>query len=188
MRNLLRGTMLPIALICAGCAPDAPPPPSLYFAGVPVSGNLDVKRRERFDTCFNDTARSLSCRRHGIMLFGQGPYEATIDLRGGTGQSGFSYITLWHNDDQRAVFNVLPELVQRGWHYCYTGNERAGDQAIFTRTGEPVYISVDISYYGNRRIRIFPNTFVQRINGKCISDKSLGRFGIMVEKNMMRAW
>ncbi len=178
IRKSLQYIWVPVALISASCAPDPPPPPPLYLAGLPVSGSVEIALREGFAACFNDTAISVSCRRHSVMLYGQGPYEAAIDLRGRNGQSGFFGLTLWHDEDQRALFNLLPELMRRGWHYCYTGNDRAGDQAIFTHDGERVKISIDISYFGKRRIRILPKALVQRLDGPCIPDHDLSRFGI----------
>ena len=40
--------------------------------------------------------------------------------------------------------------------HCETGNERWGDQDIYTRQGVPVRVSMDLSYYGKRRARILP--------------------------------
>ncbi|QIG82006.1 hypothetical protein G5C33_16770 [Sphingosinithalassobacter tenebrarum] len=101
-----------------------------------------------------DTSNSLRCRKAGVLIAGQGPFEAAVDLRGGGGRKGFSGLTLWHDTDQGAPFAVQPELEARGWVLCRTGTERAGDQNIWTRPGAPVRYSIDMSYWGKRRIRI----------------------------------
>lgn len=90
------------------------------------------------------------------MLFGAGPYEAAVDLLGKDGRSGFDHLTLWHDADQRALYAAIRAAVKSGWSLCYTGTDRAGDQAILSRDGEPVRIYLDISYWGKRRIRIYP--------------------------------
>lgn len=114
------------------------------------------------------------------MLYGHGPYEAALDLQGSNGQSGFDHLTLWHEDDQRALYKILVSLHRMGWRSCLTGAGRAGDQAIFTREGAPVRISIDISYYGERRLRIFPNWKPQRLSSRCDPNEGLGVFNLNV--------
>lgn len=98
----------------------------------------------------------MRCRRHAVMLEGQGPYEAAVDLVGGRGKGGFHELTLWHDTDQYAVYKIRDALRNRGWRYCYTGTDRRGDQVIYTRKGVPVRISMDLSYWGKRRLRLIP--------------------------------
>ena len=170
-----------LALLCASCTPNRPPPPTLLFAGLPVSGNLDDALRERFDRCFNMDAINVRCRRHGVMLYGHGPFEAAVDLRGSVGQSGFDHLTLWHDNDQDALYAVLVSLHRLGWRSCHTGTDRAGDQAIFTLRGAPVRFSIDISHFGDRRLRLFPSWKKQKLTSRCIPNEGLGIFNIDVD-------
>jgi hypothetical protein len=71
-------------------------------------------------------------------------------------------------------------LHRLGWRDCITGTERAGDQAIFTLAGAQVWISVDISYYGKRRLRIFPSTATPKLSSKCIPQRGLEIFNLNV--------
>jgi hypothetical protein len=167
-----------MALLCAGCTPNRLPPPVLLFAGLPVSGSLDAATRAGFSHCFNMDAINVRCRRHGVMFLGHGPYEAAVDLRGSDGQSGFDHLTLWHDDDQQALYRILVSLHRTGWRSCHTGTDVAGDQAIFTHREARVRISVDISYYGERRLRIFPSTKPQRLSSKCMPNEGLGMFNL----------
>jgi hypothetical protein len=174
------GCALMSALLIPGCEADRPPPPTLLFAGLPVSGSVDEALRAGFGSCFNTDAINMRCRRHGVMLYGHGPYEAAVDLRGSNGQSGFDHLTIWHDRDQRALYKILVPLHRMGWSFCYTGNERGGDQAIFTRGNSPVRISMDISRYGDRRLRIFPTWKPQRLSSPCIPSKGLEIFNLDV--------
>lgn len=143
-------------MLCIGCDSDRPPPPMLLFGGLPVSGSFADAQRNGFDACFNPDAIRVRCRRHAVMLLAQGPYEAAVDLAGGRGGGGFYELTLWHDRDQYAVYKIRDALKNKGWRYCYTGTDRRGDQVIFTRQGVPVRISMDLSYWGKRRLRVIP--------------------------------
>jgi hypothetical protein len=169
-----------LALLLSGCAPDRPTPPPLHFAGLPVSGSLALAIRSGFTSCFNVDTVHLRCRKHRFLFLGQGPYEAAVDLRGSKGRSGFNHVVLWHDDDQRALYKVLIPLHRKGWRACITGTERAGDQAIFTLAGAPVWISVDISYYGKRRLRVFPSTVPHKLSSACIPQAGLEIFNLYV--------
>ena len=147
-----------LAAALAGCSaePPAPPPPSLAYAGLPVSGSLTDAKRAGFDNCIEMDGGHLRCRRSGVMLLGEGPYEAALDLTGGDGSGGFRQITLWHDRDQSAVLKVSEALKKQGWSFSYTGEGARGDQMILVRKGEPVHFSIDLSYWGKRRVRILP--------------------------------
>ncbi len=146
------------AVLVAGCSaePPAPPPPSIAYAGLPVSGSVADARRAGFDQCIHIDGGHLRCRRSGVMLLGEGPYEAALDLIGGEGESGFRQITLWDDRDQSAVLKVSEALKKQGWAFTYTGEGGRGDQMILTRKGAPVHFSIDLSYWGKRRVRILP--------------------------------
>jgi hypothetical protein len=152
----LATTSLLAALLLAGCGPHRPPPPSSWFAGLPVSGSIADARRAGFTDCINTDAISLRCRRHSVMLEGAGPYEAALDLVGGDGSGGFDQLVLWHDHDQEAVYKVTDALEKQGWRHCNTGTEDRGDQIIYTRPGAAVRISMDLSYWDKRRLRILP--------------------------------
>jgi hypothetical protein len=150
--------VLAVAIAAAACTPVAPPSPSLSFAGLPVSGTVGDARRAGFTGCVDLDARHIRCRRHAVMFEAAGPYEAAVDLAGSSGEGGFDHLTLWHDTDNDAVFRAAAALEAAGWARCLTGNGRAGDQAIYTRAGIPVRVSVDISYWGRRRLRLIPST------------------------------
>jgi hypothetical protein len=122
-------------------------------------------------------AARLRCQRSGVLLWGRGPYRAAVDMDGSEGQSGFDHLTLWSDDDQDAIYRLVAVLKRTGWTYCYTGPEEAGDQAIFTRPGTPVRVSIDISYYGKRRARLLPATNRQGLDQRCTPDDDVLRFG-----------
>jgi hypothetical protein len=90
------------------------------------------------------------------MVVGEGPYDAAIDLIGSDGQGGFDHLILWRNGEQQAIYKLVEALQRRGWMHCETGNERWGDQDIYSREGVPVRAWMDLSYYGKRRVRIMP--------------------------------
>lgn len=156
--------------------PRLPPPPAQWLAGVPVSGDLATARRAGFVDCFNIDAVHVRCRRHGIMLYGNGPYEAAVDLRGSEGQSGFDHVTLWHDGDQAALYHVLASLDQLGWSSCHTEIGHSGGEAIFAKPYAAVFASIDISYYGKRRLRLFPTWHQIRLAGPCFPDHGLELF------------
>lgn len=170
--------LLAAALAVAGCQADTPPPAGLTFLALPIAGPRSLASAAGFDRCVYVDAVSLRCRKSGVALMGAGPYEAAVDMRGKDGRSGFGHLTLWHDDDQRALYPAIRALAKDGWTMCFTGTEQAGDQAIFTKAGAPVRIYMDISYYGKRRIRIFPPTRAPRPSSPCLAGKGLGMFGI----------
>ena len=91
------------------------------------------------------------------MVAGKGPFSGALDLRHADGSGGFYQLTLWHADDQdKAVYAVGPALQAQGWSLCRTGTEFRGDQEIYTKAGAPVRFSIDISYWGKRRLRVLP--------------------------------
>ena len=47
-------------------------------------------------------------------------------------------------------------LEREGWTVCLTGNDNAGDQEIYTRPDRRLTVSIDISYWAMRRLRLFP--------------------------------
>lgn len=175
-RRLFSGTIT--LLLAAGCQAQKPPPPALTFLELPVAGDRDNAVRAGFDRCIYVDAVSVRCRKGGVMLFGAGPYQAAVDLLGKDGRSGFDHLTLWHDTDQRALYAAIRAAVKSGWDLCYTGTDRAGDQAIFSRTGEPVRIYLDISYWGKRRIRIYPAATAPKPSSPCLPNKSLGLLGL----------
>ena len=152
----------------------------MLFGGLPVAGDIAEARQAGFTRCFNTDAVNVRCRRPVAMFYGHGPFEAAVDLRGREGQSGFDHLTIWHEDDQRALYAVVLSLYKAGWRSCHTGGEFSGDQAIFTRPGAPVRISIDISYYGDRRMRVFPTWRGQKMSSKCVPDEGLGIFNLNV--------
>lgn len=158
MRRLRFILLYSAAAALAGCGGDQlpPPPHTLFYAGLPVRGSLADAKRAGFDSCLQMDGGHLRCRRSGVMLMGEGPYEAAIDLIGGDGRGGFSQVTLWHDRDQSAVLKVSEALKKRGWAFTYTGEGARGDQMILVHQGAPVHFSMDLSYWGKRRIRILP--------------------------------
>ena len=149
-------------LLLAGCGPHRPPPPSVMFDGLPVSGSVADARRAGFTDCVKTDAISLSCRRHKVMLAGAGPYEAGLELVGGDGSGGFDQVILWHDRDQDAVYKITDALEKQGWQHCNTATNDHGDQMIYTRKGERVRVSVDLSYWNKRRLRVLPEWSKER--------------------------
>ena len=146
--------MLAMALL-TGCnrEPDAPPPANLALQGLPVTGDLDFARGAGFTRCM-ELGRYLRCRREGVMFAGGGPYHAAVDALGHEGASGFHEVSLWSETDQSAMSRIGNELAEQGWDQCRTGQEDRGDQRILTKPGSPVRVSIDITYWGKRRLRI----------------------------------
>jgi hypothetical protein len=170
------------ALVLAGCGSAPPAPPPLVFEGLPVSGNRSFAERLGFHACVALDAVHVRCRRGGVVLFGQQPLEAAVDLDGTDDRAGFDRLTLWRSGDQDALYWIVVPLTRAGWRYCYTGTEQAGDQAVFTKPGEPVRLSLDISYYGKRRLRILPNANPAEKGRRCVPDGSLVRFGAEIAR------
>lgn len=153
----------PLVLVIA-CEPRRPPPPALFFEGLPVQGSKADAKGAGFTDCVKDS-RSMRCRREGVMVKGLGPHSAAVDLRYGDGSGGFDHLTVWHNGNQSELYAVGELLVKQGWQLCRTGGENWGDQEIYTRAGSPVRVSIDISYWGKRRLRILPE--LNQPIGKC---------------------
>ena len=151
-----------LAALLSGCGGYQPPPPHVAYDGLPVSGSLADAHFAGFTECLADNA-SMRCRRHGVRVFGQGPFEAALDLDEGDGSGGFRQLTLWHDRDQSAVFPLGEALEHAGWRTCSTGENDRGDQAIYVRPHAPVRFSMDISYWGKRRFRILPAWSRERI-------------------------
>lgn len=136
--------------------PGRGPPPSVFYAGLPVSGKLEDALGAGFDDCFATNAVNMRCRRHAVTIASTGPYEAAVDLKGSKGAGGFNQLVIWHDRDNYAVFQIADALRRAGWKQCYTGDDRWGDQSIFTRSGSTVRASMDMSYYSKRRMRMIP--------------------------------
>jgi hypothetical protein len=153
MRSL--AVLLPLALL-GGCKAQPGPPAALWFDGLPVRGSLADAQRAGFTRCVMMDARSMRCRRNGVMVAGQGPYNAAVDLKGGDGSGGFHQLTLWNEGDQQGLYAVGEVFRKRGWSICRTGQIDRGDQTIYTRQGSRVRLSMDISYYSKRRLRVMP--------------------------------
>jgi hypothetical protein len=130
-------------------------PATRFFDGLPVAGSWRDAQKAGFSYCI-DFKVTMRCRRTGLTLMGHGPYSAAVDLAGGDGRGGFNQLTLWSDRDQDAPIDLADDLERRGWESCRTKRNGWGDQYIFMRQGSPLRISIDISYYGKRRIRIIP--------------------------------
>jgi hypothetical protein len=144
------------AILLAGCKKYPPPPDYGTFDGLPVSGNLADARKAGFTYCIGDNV-GMRCRRDDVTFQGYGPYKAAVDLGGSDGRGGFDHLTLWHDEDQTAVFKIGDVLEAKGWRSCLTGEDTRGDQKIFFRAGAPVRLSMDLSYWGKRRMRVIPS-------------------------------
>ena len=145
-----------IVLLLAGCGRDPAPPPRATFAGLPVSGSMADAKRAGFTHCVQADWFSLRCRRHDVTVWGAGPYEAAVDLTGHDGGGGFDQLTLWHDRDQYAVYKITDVLDAQGWDHCSTGTDDRGDQIVYTHPGVRMRISMDLSYWGKRRLRLLP--------------------------------
>ena len=100
----------------------------------------------------------MRCRRNGVMLEGQGPFSAAVDFGASDGNGGFDQLTLWHDTDQQAVQSITDALKHQGWFECFTkGGQDWADQAIYTHKGSRVFVSMDISFWGKRRLRVIPS-------------------------------
>lgn len=152
-------------VLLAGCEPRQKPPAALSFDGVPVQGSLADATRAGFLNCGAMDADSMRCRRTGVYLEGQGPYSAAVDLRYSDGSGGFDLVTLWSDTDQMAVHAVGDALKAKGWSVCRNGQEDRGDQEIYTKAGSPVRISIDLSYWSKRRLRVLSE--LGQPTGKC---------------------
>jgi hypothetical protein len=152
-----RSSLIALALLLPGCGyADHPPPPPSSFAGLPVSGSLEDAYKAGFTRCRSEWNR-MRCRRNNVMLLGHGPFNAAVNLDGGDGGGGFDELTLWHDRDQDAAIAIGNDLERQGWRSCYTGEGRRGDQAVYTHADASVRVSLDLSYWGKRRLRIIPS-------------------------------
>ncbi len=122
-----------------------------------MSGSLADAKRAGFVDCIQYDPNSMRCRRHNVTFEDSGPYEAAVDLIGSEGSGGFDQLTLWHDQDQYAVFDITDALDKKGWRNCNTGTGDRGDQNIYTHAGVQVRMSMDLSYWGKRRMRVMPN-------------------------------
>ncbi|WP_235524001.1 hypothetical protein [Sphingomonas sp. Leaf33] len=149
----------------AACQPAPPPPPpaNVSFDGLPVTGTRAFAEQLGFTPCI-DTGSALRCRRGGVTILGAGPYQGAVDVARRQA-AGFSQLTLWHDTDQSALFAVVEALGIRGWQRCRTGSENQGDQEIWTKAGARVRFSMDLSYWGKRRLRVLPEA--GQATGKC---------------------
>lgn len=154
---MLRRTTLSLLALCASCGPPLTSPRLQLFEGLPISGSLGDAQRAGFSDCFNTTAIEMRCRRHNVMLAGQGPFEAAVDLTGGDGSGGFDQLILWDEGDQDGVFPFTDLLERQGWRQCMTGTAERGDQLIYTRSGSRTWIAMDLSYWSKRRLRLIPD-------------------------------
>jgi hypothetical protein len=146
-------------ILLAGCErPYPPPPPLRTYEGLPVSGSLADARRAGFGNCLEANV-SLRCRRTGVVLMGQGPYSAAIDLEGDDGRGGFRQLTLWHPEDQSSLVAFDQLLRRRGWRVCFTGDGGRDVEVVYVRAGSPVRIALDLSFYIKRSLRITPVRF-----------------------------
>jgi len=145
-----------------------PPPPTIAFMGLPVSGTLQDAMRRGFADCSATDAVHMRCRRHNLYIESLGPYEAAVDLVGSSGEGGFDQLIIWHVRDNAAVFKIGDALRRAGWNRCYTSIGNWGDQAIYTRPGSPVRLSMDLSYWANRRLRIIPASSNQERDRPCV--------------------
>ncbi len=154
--TVLRSALMMAFASLSSCesAPVAPPPPNIAFDGLPVTGTRAFAEGLGFSPCA-DTGSALRCRRVGVMLLGTGPYEGAVDVARRQ-EAGFRQLTLWHDTDQSAIFKATEALGTQGWQRCRTGSEDRGDQEIWTKPGAPVRFSMDLSYWGKRRLRVLP--------------------------------
>ena len=147
------------SVLPGGCGrPDQPPPKTLMFDGLPVSGRWEDARKAGFTSCAEVTRSELRCRRSGVMFQGFGPFNAAVSLYGSNGHSGFDQLTVWHDQDQNALVGVVQALERRGWRHCFTGEGSRGDQGIYSHPNAPVRVSLDLSYAGKRRLRLLPRS------------------------------
>ena len=155
--------VLLVFCVLPGCGEHRDPPPSLSFGGLPVSGSLADALHAGFSACIQFDV-NMRCRRNGVTLEGKGPYNAAVDLDGSDGSGGFDQLTLWHDEDQDAVLAVVDELKRQGWLECFGGG-RSGDQAIYTHKDSATFVSMDISYWSKRRLRLIPTW--KKLDSRC---------------------
>jgi len=154
-----RALFVVASVMLSGCdRPDDPPPPTLIFEGLPITGRWDDARHAGFTSCVKVARRQLRCRRSGVTFRGFGPFTAAVDLYGSGGRSGFDRLTLWHERDQSALIQLVKSLEREGWQACFTGEGNRGDQAIYKNPNAAVIISVELSYSAKRRLTFLPRS------------------------------
>jgi hypothetical protein len=158
------GAILMALGLTGGCDAPAKPPRNLLIDGLPVTGSLAFAHQSGFRQCL-DFNNALRCRRDGIFLLGAGPYSGAVDSGGSDGGEGLRQLILWSDRDQDAVLSIGAKLAERGWALCRTGTQDRGDQDIYTRAGSRARVSIDISYWGKRRLRLLPED--GRSTGRC---------------------
>ncbi|WP_238542441.1 hypothetical protein [Sphingomonas sp. PAMC 26621] len=127
-----------------------------------MRGSLADARHAGFTDCVQPDWDRLRCRRHSVTVKGAGPFEAAVDLAGHDGSGGFDQLIVWHQADQYAVYKITDVLDAEHWRNCSTGTGDRGDQIVYTRTGMPVRMSMDLSYWGKRRLRVLPDAATKR--------------------------
>jgi hypothetical protein len=157
------GSIVAVGLLVGCGGPDRDPPPPLWFEGLPVSGSLEDAHRAGFTRCWARTTE-MRCRKDGVTFAGH-RFNAALDLNGNNGGGGFDQLILWHDRDQNTAVLVGSLLEKKGWRSCFTGEGRKGDQAIYTHPAARVRISMDLSYWGKRRLRVLPDWYDQE--GRC---------------------
>lgn len=142
--------------VLSSCGEERHPPAASMFGDLPVSGSLADAQRAGFIACIAG-AVDMRCRREGVSFAGQGPFSAAVDLVGGDGAGGFDHLTLWHATDQSALVAIVDKLRTDDWSECLTPQgSRWEGQAIYQRTGAPIFVSLDLSYWSKRRLVIYP--------------------------------
>lgn len=154
MRSIPSVFFVVLLAACGGGATRTPPP-SLTYQELPIAGTLADAQRAGFLTCYEDTT-FMRCRRNGITLSGEGPYNAAVDLNGNDGAGGFDHLVVWSDRSQSALLAAGAALSREGWTTCRNGGEGAGREVVYSKPGVPVLIVVDLSYWSKRRARIFP--------------------------------
>jgi hypothetical protein len=145
-----------VMFLLAACGHQyTPTPPHTAFEGLPVSGSLADAHFAGLTRCY-PIGDMYHCRKNDVWFQGQGPFVAAVDMTGSDGSGGFQQLVLWHDRDQDALFAVGDALKRQGWKECLTGEGRRGDQAIYTRPGEPITITIELSYAGKRRLKLLP--------------------------------
>jgi hypothetical protein len=151
--------LLPLVpLLLIGCEPRQKAPHAFLYEGWPIQGSMADAQRAGFTDC-TKVSRFVRCVRTGVMLKGKGPFIAAVDSLYDDGSGGFYELLFWYPGSQKddGVNAVGALLAEQGWQLCRTGpNENTGDQEIYTKPGSPVRFSIDISYWGKRRLRILP--------------------------------
>lgn len=153
MPGRIIGSMLAL-LALSGCGAEPPPEPPVepvaIFEGLPLSGNLATALAAGFGDCLDGT-KGLRCRKDGVMLMGEGPFSAAVDLDKPVPdrEPRFDQVTVWHSRDQSAVLALSPLLARAGWTSCLTP-----DAERFWRPPSPLRIAIDTNYWGSRRLVI----------------------------------